>query len=147
MDTINVKYNCHLTENHQLQAADTLIKKLKFKLGEAESYIQELEDEQAPKIKEIKEKNAKLNEENQKLKSELKQALKLSDGYKQVVDKITARYSEDLTVLKETSVIAELNKKHQDEVDKLQKDLELALKQRDAAITQLLKLNEEKRIS
>lgn len=147
MDTINVKYKCHLTENHQLQAADALIKKLKLKLGEAESYIQELEDEQAPKIKETKEKNAKLHEENLRLKSELRQALKLSDGYKQIVDKITAKYSEDLTKLKEVPVIADLNKKHQDEVDKLQKDLELALKQRDAAIAQLLKINEEKGIS
>lgn len=44
METINITCHAHLTENHQLKAADALIAKLKYQIGQDRSYIEELED-------------------------------------------------------------------------------------------------------
>lgn len=44
MEHFNIQFTAHLTENHQLKAADALISKLQYQLGQANSYIEELED-------------------------------------------------------------------------------------------------------
>lgn len=74
MNTINITCKAHLTENHQLKAADALISKLRIQLGEERSYTEELileisklkeeiEDLRngiCPNIQEVIEENAKL---------------------------------------------------------------------------------------
>lgn len=55
----------HLTENYQLQAADTLISKLRLELGAANAYIDELEEDKRnleEEVNKLKEINKNLND-------------------------------------------------------------------------------------
>ena len=50
-----MKIVAHLTNNHQLKAADELIAKLKIQLGQANAYIDELESDKT--INDLKKQN------------------------------------------------------------------------------------------
>lgn len=81
-----IKYKTHLTENHQLKAADELIKKLRLELGAANAYIAELEEGVASDwIKERAEYKEQLQTMEQKVE-------KIKAKYKQIADK----YSVDM---------------------------------------------------
>lgn len=81
-----IKYKAHLTENHQLKAADELIKKLRLELGAANAYIAELEEGVASDwIKERAEYKEQLQTMEQKVE-------KIKAKYKQIADK----YSVDM---------------------------------------------------
>lgn len=71
MESYNIKFIAHLTENHQLKAADELISKLQIELGQANSYIEELEETNAQLNKTINRQNERLiNQEKQMNKSQ-----------------------------------------------------------------------------
>lgn len=140
METTNIKFRCHLTENHQLQAADALIKKLKLELGAANAYIQELEEGREAKYRELKVQMAEVEAKLINVKDTNKKLLMLTDSYKKAVDKVTSKYSDDLSVLKEEPVIAALTSKYENEIQELKEQLDLMTRQRDNAITELVKL-------
>ena len=55
METINIHYRAHLTDNYQMKTAQQLISKLKVQLGMEKGYSEELEEE-IVKLKEELEK-------------------------------------------------------------------------------------------
>ena len=56
METINIHYRAHLTDNYQMKTAQQLISKLKVQLGMEKGYSEELEEE-IVKLKEELEKD------------------------------------------------------------------------------------------
>ena len=44
METINIHYRAHLTDNYQMKTAQQLISKLKVQLGMEKGYSEELEE-------------------------------------------------------------------------------------------------------
>lgn len=137
MNEETVRWSAHLSDNYQLQAADALIKKLRTQLGEANSYIDELENDLAQGIdyKQLKEENKRLKVENKELQTQVATA-------KEVVNKITARYSEDLKTLNEAEVVQSIRDRYNEKIAYLETDLSRVTKQRDAAVQQLLKLHD-----
>lgn len=115
-------FKAHLTDKHQIKAADELISKLRIELGQEKSYSDELKEE----INQLnKEKNALLFTIDQ-LKTEVK--------------KIKDRYSSDVN---NTVKLDTVYQKQQSKILKLEEDLSIAKSSRDAAIIELVKLREE----
>ena len=115
-------FKAHLTDKHQIKAADELISKLRIELGQEKSYSDELKEE----INQLnKEKNALLFTIDQ-LKTEVK--------------KIKDRYSSDVN---NTVKLDTVYQKQQSKILKLEEDLLIAKSSRDAAIIELVKLREE----
>lgn len=115
-------FKAHLTDKHQIKAADELISKLRIELGQEKSYSDELKEE----INQLnKEKNALLLTIDQ-LKTEVK--------------KIKDRYSSDVN---NTVKLDTVYQKQQSKILKLEEDLSIARSSRDAAIIELVKLREE----
>lgn len=76
MDYCNIKFVAHLSDNHQLKAADKLISNLKIELGKNESYIGELEEQiqyyqSVEYIRFINEETEKLKQQNQSYRAEI----------------------------------------------------------------------------
>lgn len=77
MDYYNIKFVAHLSDNHQLKAADKLISELRIELGKDESYISELEEQlkyyQSDEyIKNINEEIEKVKQQNLSYRGEIK---------------------------------------------------------------------------
>ena len=77
MDYCNIKFVAHLSDNHQLKAADKLISELRIELGKDESYISELEEQlkyyQSDEyIKNINEEIEKVKQQNLSYRGEIK---------------------------------------------------------------------------
>lgn len=103
----NIKYTAHLTENHQLKAADKLISNLRVTLAANEEYIKELEEEnkiiktkaEEPLLKEIEILKSQLEKEKaareklcQKYSDDVQQFIKtdvLYDKYKKEINELT----------------------------------------------------------
>lgn len=88
MEAINIKYQAHLTENHQLKAADELIAKLKYQLGQERSFNDELEEQLKAEQEKSKELEKKLKEATCTVKSvmdkysrDVNEAVKLDSVY------------------------------------------------------------------
>jgi len=93
-------YRVHLTEGYQLKAADELISKLNIRLGESESYIQELQYDN----KQLQDKNKDLEKEVERLKELFKRFLdKYSSDVKELrKEPFIKEYTEEIAKLKES---------------------------------------------
>lgn len=81
----------HLTERHQLKAADTLISKLKQELGAANAYIDELEEDKRnleEEIIKLKELNKNLNDKYSRDVNEFLKTDPIYQKYIKVIDEV-----------------------------------------------------------
>ena len=117
METINIHYRAHLTDNYQMKTAQQLISKLKVQLGMEKGYSEELEEEIAKLKKELEKERIRVDElesilEAEKLKikklydkysSDVQNAVKLDDVYQKQNKKIEGKTAEieRLTKLKD----------------------------------------------
>lgn len=116
---MNIKFTAHLTENHQLKAADDLIKSLRVELGQSNSYISELENT----IKSLEGKNKQLEDTVQHQKERIKA---LNDKYSSDMneflntDLIYQKVADKIQKIKENYEILDFNyKKMRDQRDHL----------------------------
>lgn len=116
MNTYNIQFTAHLTESHQLKAADALIAKLKMEKGANQAYIEELELENAELKSSLSVKDAKINELDELVNKLRKEVNKTSSEL--VDEKLTKRNSQikmleaEVKALKDVrdQLIGELNK-------------------------------------
>ena len=117
METINIHYRAHLTENYQIKTAQQLISKLKVQLGMEKGYSEELEEEIGKLKEELKKERIRVDElesilEAEKLKikklydkysSDVQNAVKLDDVYQKQNKKLEEKTAEieRLTKLKD----------------------------------------------
>ena len=117
METINIHYRAHLTENYQIKTAQQLISKLKVQLGMEKGYSEELEEEIAKLKEELEKERIRVDElesilEAEKLKikklydkysSDVQNAVKLDDVYQKQNKKLEEKTAEieRLTKLKD----------------------------------------------
>ena len=92
----NIRFVAHLTENHQLQAADKLISKLRQQAAANEEYINELEE----LVEQLKAEIAKKDERYMKM------CQKYSDDVCQFIktDLLYEKYKAQIDELKEENV-------------------------------------------
>ena len=94
METINIHYRAHLTDNYQMKTAQQLISKLKVQLGMEKGYSEELEEEIGKlKVKKLYDKYS----------SDVQNAVKLDDVYQKQNKKLEEKTVEieRLTKLKD----------------------------------------------
>lgn len=116
MSTINITCKAHLTENHQLQAADKLIAKLKQELAAANEYIAELEETSKKDVNyELKQAYEGLQLKYDNLDKERRQLARMvNEEFKEIYKE------EKFSKLKdENSELKKLNKRLAEERDKL----------------------------
>ena len=117
METINIHYRAHLTENYQMKTAQQLISKLKVQLGMEKGYSEELEEEIVKLKEELEKERIRVDElesilEAEKLKmkklydkysSDVQNAVKLDDVYQRQNKKLEEKTAEieRLTKLKD----------------------------------------------
>ena len=117
METINIHYRAHLTDNYQMKTAQQLISKLKVQLGMEKGYSEELEEEIVKLKKELEKERIRVDElesilEAEKLKikklydkysSDVQNAVKLDDVYQKQNKKLEGKTAEieRLTKLKD----------------------------------------------
>ena len=117
METINIHYRAHLTDNYQMKTAQQLISKLKVQLGMEKGYSEELEEEIVKLKKELEKERIRVDElesilEAEKLKmkklydkysSDVQNAVKLDDVYQKQNKKLEEKTAEieRLTKLKD----------------------------------------------
>ena len=117
METINIHYRAHLTENYQIKTAQQLISKLKVQLGMEKGYSEELEEEIVKLKEELEKERIRVDElesilEAEKLKikklydkysSDVQNAVKLDDIYQKQNKKLEGKTAEieRLTKLKD----------------------------------------------
>lgn len=107
-----IKFTAHLTESHQLKAADKLIATLRQQNAANEEYINELE------------------EENQSLKEQIEQ-------FKLTVKKVQDKYSIDKGELLRTD---EIYLKYKKEIDELREENARFKRQKEDLICRIVKL-------
>ena len=108
-----IKYTAHLTENHQLKAADQLISKLRQQLSANEEYI-----------KEIEEKNQIIKEKTEKPLLEKIEELTLAlTKEKTAREKLCQKYSDDVQQFIKTDILYAKYKKELDELKEENKRL------------------------
>lgn len=114
--TINITCTAHLTENHQLKAADALISKLRETIAANECYIEELELNISEQEKEI-----------QILKQQL-------EDNKIALKKVQDKYSVDVNNFIKTDIVCQ---KYQQEIQELKKQRDNYRDQRDKLLYQI----------
>jgi len=123
----NIKYTAHLTENHQLRAADKLISKLRMTVAANEEYIKELEEDNRV-IKDNAEKP--LLEEIEILKKQLEKE-------KTAREKLCQKYSDDVQQFIKTDVLYDKYKK---EIDELKEENKRLKRQKEDLICRLTQI-------
>lgn len=91
----NIKFTAHLTENHQLKAADKLISKLRMAVAANEEYIKELEEERETLQEKVKEP----------LLNEIENLKKQLEKEKAAREKLCQKYSDDVQQFIKTDVL------------------------------------------
>lgn len=81
METINIHYRAHLTDNYQMKTAQQLISKLKVQLGMEKGYSEELEEEIIKLKKELEKERIRVDELESILEAEKLKIKKLYDKY------------------------------------------------------------------
>lgn len=126
----NIKFTAHLTENHQLKAADQLISKLRQQHAADEEYIKELEDENRT----IKEKTEEpLLQKIQELQQQLEKE-------KAAREKLCQKYSDDVQQFIKTDV---LYAKYKAEIAELKEDRARFKRQKEQLIYEINQLRHE----
>lgn len=121
-----IKFTAHLTEGHQLKAADQLISKLRQQLAANEAYIEELEEEN----KSIKEQTEiplieKINELTKALEKE-----------KAAREKLCQKYSDDVQQFIRTDVLYE---KYKAKIDELENENQRLRRQKEDLICRIVR--------
>ena len=81
METINIHYRAHLTDNYQMKTAQQLISKLKVQLGMEKGYSEELEEEIVKLKEELEKERMRVDELESILEAEKLKIKKLYDKY------------------------------------------------------------------
>ena len=126
METINIHYRAHLTENYQIKTAQQLISKLKVQLGMEKGYSEELEEE-----------IAKLKEELEKERIRVDELESILEAEKLKIKKLYDKYSSDVqNAIKLDDVYQKQNKKLEEKTA----EIERLTKLKDMYLSELIKL-------
>ena len=126
METINIHYRAHLTDNYQMKTAQQLISKLKVQLGMEKGYSEELEEEIVKLKKELEKERIRVDELESILEAEKLKIKKLYD-----------KYSSDVqNAVKLDDVYQKQNKKLEEKTA----EIELLTKLKDMYLSELIKL-------
>jgi phosphopantetheine adenylyltransferase len=123
----NIKFEAHLTLNHQLLAADKLISNLRQQHAADEEYIKELE-----------EMNEKLRSEIEEVK---KQAAEEIEKEKAARIKICNKYSTDVAEFLKTD---ELYAKYKKQIEELKEERDRFRQQRDNLVYKVIQMDDAK---
>lgn len=126
METINIHYRAHLTENYQMKTAQQLISKLKVQLGMEKGYSEELEEE-----------IVKLKEELEKERIRVDELESILEAEKLKIKKLYDKYSSDVqNAVKLDDVYQKQNKKLEEKTV----EIERLTKLKDMYLSELIKL-------
>ena len=126
METINIHYRAHLTDNYQMKTAQQLISKLKVQLGMEKGYSEELEEE-----------IAKLKEELEKERIRVDELESILEAEKLKIKKLYDKYSSDVqNAVKLDDVYQKQNKKLEEKTV----EIERLTKLKDMYLSELIKL-------
>lgn len=126
METINIHYRAHLTENYQIKTAQQLISKLKVQLGMEKGYSEELEEE-----------IVKLKEELEKERIRVDELESILEAEKLKIKKLYDKYSSDVqNAVKLDDVYQKQNKK----IEEKTIEIERLTKLKDMYLSELIKL-------
>ena len=126
METINIHYRAHLTDNYQMKTAQQLISKLKVQLGMEKGYSEELEEEIVKLKKELEKERIRVDELESILEAEKLKIKKLYD-----------KYSSDVqNAVKLDDVYQKQNKK----IEEKTVEIERLTKLKDMYLSELIKL-------
>ena len=126
METINIHYRAHLTDNYQMKTAQQLISKLKVQLGMEKGYSEELEEE-----------IVKLKEELEKERIRVDELESILEAEKLKVKKLYDKYSSDVqNAVKLDDVYQKQNKKLEEKTV----EIERLTKLKDMYLSELIKL-------
>ena len=126
METINIHYRAHLTENYQIKTAQQLISKLKVQLGMEKGYSEELEEE-----------IVKLKEELEKERIRVDELESILEAEKLKIKKLYDKYSSDVqNAVKLDDVYQKQNKK----IEEKTVEIERLTKLKDMYLSELIKL-------
>lgn len=126
METINIHYRAHLTENYQIKTAQQLISKLKVQLGMEKGYSEELEEE-----------IAKLKEELEKERIRVDELESILEAEKLKIKKLYDKYSSDVqNAVKLDDIYQKQNKKLEEKTA----EIERLTKLKDMYLSELIKL-------
>lgn len=126
METINIHYCAHLTENYQMKTAQQLISKLKVQLGMEKGYSEELEEE-----------IVKLKEELEKERIRVDELESILEAEKLKIKKLYDKYSSDVqNAVKLDDVYQKQNKKLEEKTV----EIERLTKLKDMYLSELIKL-------
>ena len=126
METVNIHYRAHLTENYQIKTAQQLISKLKVQLGMEKGYSEELEEE-----------IAKLKEELDKERIRVDELESILEAEKLKIKKLYDKYSSDVqNAVKLDDVYQKQNKKLEEKTA----EIERLTKLKDMYLSELIKL-------
>ena len=130
METINIHYRAHLTENYQIKTAQQLISKLKVQLGMEKGYSEELEEE-----------IVKLKEELEKERIRVDELESILEAEKLKIKKLYDKYSSDVqNAVKWDDVYQRQHK----ELEKKDVEIERLTKLKDMYLSELIKLRKWK---
>ena len=126
METVNIHYRAHLTENYQIKTAQQLISKLKVQLGMEKGYSEELEEE-----------IVKLKEELDKERIRVDELESILEAEKLKIKKLYDKYSSDVqNAVKLDDVYQKQNKKLEEKTA----EIERLTKLKDMYLSELIKL-------
>ena len=126
METINIHYRAHLTDNYQMKTAQQLISKLKVQLGMEKGYSEELEEE-----------IVKLKEELEKERTRVDELESILEAEKLKIKKLYDKYSSDVqNAVKLDDVYQKQNKKLEEKTA----EIERLTKLKDMYLSELIKL-------
>lgn len=126
METINIHYRAHLTDNYQMKTAQQLISKLKVQLGMEKGYSEELEEE-----------IVKLKEELEKERIRVDELESILEAEKLKIKKLYDKYSSDVqNAVKLDDVYQKQNKKLEEKTV----EIERLTKLKDIYLSELIKL-------
>ena len=126
METINIHYRAHLTDNYQMKTAQQLISKLKVQLGMEKGYSEELEEEIVKLKKELEKERIRVDELESILEAEKLKIKKLYD-----------KYSSDVqNAVKLDDIYQKQNKK----IEEKTVEIERLTKLKDMYLSELIKL-------
>jgi predicted nucleic acid-binding Zn-ribbon protein len=126
----NIKFTAHLTENHQLKAADQLISKLRQQHAADEEYIKEIEEQNEKLCQEIKVAQEPLLKQIK----ELEEALAKEKASR---EKLCQKYSDDVQQFIKTDV---LYAKYKKELDETKEERDRFRRQRDQLVYEINQL-------
>ena len=130
METINIHYRAHLTDNYQMKTAQQLISKLKVQLGMEKGYSEELEEE-----------IVKLKEELEKERIRVDELESILEAEKLKIKKLYDKYSSDVqNAVKLDDVYQKQNKK----IEEKTVEIERLTKLKDMYLSELIKLRNER---